>query len=117
MENKKQRPSLALGLAAFGSYALVMATAPDLAIPAAAFALLIAVAAGAAQAHTGQFFAGVTLAFGGWVCLGMILGSAADRTSAMVIAPLVLAMTIGLGAVGFLAGRMMARISAALHTR
>ena len=94
-----------------------MPTVPEFAIPAAAFALIVAVAAGAAQAHAGRFFTGVALAFGGWVSLGMIFGSAADRTSAMVVAPLVLAMTIGLGAAGFLVGRMMARIGAALHTR
>ena len=94
-----------------------MATVPEFAIAAAAFASIVAVAAGAARAHAARFFTGVTLAFGGWVCLGMIFGSASDRTSAMVVAPLVLAMTIGIGAAGFVVGRMMARIGAALYTR
>lgn len=94
-----------------------MATVPEFAIPAAAFALIAAVAAGAAQAHAGRFFAGVTLAFGGWVCLGMIFGSTADRTSAIVMAPLILALAFCLGAAGFIVGRIVARIRAALFAR
>lgn len=117
MKKKKQPPSLSLGIAAFGSYALIMATVPEFAIPAIVSALIVAVAAGAAQAHMGRFFTGIALAFGAWVCLGMIFGSATDRSSALVLAPLVLAMTIGLGAASFLFGRLIARISKALVTR
>jgi len=56
MEKKKQPSSLHLGIAAFGSYALIMATVPKFAIPAVVCTLAVAVAAGAAQAHVGRFF-------------------------------------------------------------
>ena len=114
MEKKKHPHAVLLGVTAFASYALVMATIPEFAIPAAAFALIVTVAAGAAQINAGRFFTGVALAFGGWVCLGMIFGSPADRTSAIVAVPLVLALTVGLGAAALFVGRMVARIGAAL---
>lgn len=57
-EKEKQPPYIPLGLAAFGSYALVMATVPEYATAAAAFALIVAVAAGAAPDACGPILYG-----------------------------------------------------------
>jgi hypothetical protein len=108
-EKKIQGYSHLLGMAAFGSYALVMATFPGFALPGAVVAVLIAFAAGFAQANAGSFLGGVTLAVGCWTCLGLVLGTASERISAIVIVPVVLLMALGVGASGFFAGRLIGR--------
>lgn len=117
MKKKIQASSLPLGFAAFGSYALVMATAPGFALPSAVAAVLIAFTAGFFHAATGRFFAGVTLALGCWFCLGLIFGTESERTSAVVIVPVVITIALGLGALGFLAGRLMGSIAEAVKNR
>jgi fucose permease len=117
MGKRIQASSLPLGIAAFGSYALVMATVPSFALPSAGFAVLLAFVAGFFNAATGRFFAGLTFALGCWICLGLIFGTASERTSAIVFVPAVFIMALGLGAVGFFAGRLIGRIAKALRTR
>jgi len=116
MEKKIQESSLQLGVAAFGSYALVMATFPGFASLGVGIAVLIAFASGFAQAGSGRFLGGVALAVGCWMCLGLVLGSASDRTSAIVIVPVVLLTALGLGATGFSAGHLIGRAAKAART-
>jgi hypothetical protein len=117
MGKRIRASSLPLGIAAFGSYALAMATAPSFALPSAIFAVFIAFVAGFFNAATDRFFAGLTLALGCWVCLGLIFGTESERTSAIVIVPVELIMALGLGATGFFAGRLIGRIAKAARTR
>jgi hypothetical protein len=49
--------------------------------------------------------------------LGLIFGTASERTSAIVIVPAVIIMALGLGAVRFFAGRLIGRIARAVRTR
>ena len=116
MEKKIQGSSLLLGVAAFSSYALVMATFQRLALPGSVFAVLIAFSTGFAQASAGRFFGGVTLAVGCWICLGLVLGTASERTSAIVIVPVVLLTALSLGAIGFFAGHLIGRAAKAART-
>lgn len=104
MGKRIQALSLPLGIAAFGSYALVMA-------------VLLAFVAGFFNAATGLFFAGLTFALGCWICLGLIFGTASERSSAIVIIPAVIIMAHGLGALGLFAGRLIDRIAKAVKTR
>ena len=117
MEKKMQAFSLSLGMAAFGSYALVMATAPSFALPSAVFALLIAFAAGFFGAAKARFFSGLTLAVGCWICLGLVFGTESERTSAIVIVPVVLTLALGLGVAGFFAGRLLGKVAKVVKTR
>jgi hypothetical protein len=116
-ENKIRTFSLSLGMAAFGSYALVMATAPGFALLSAVFALLIAFVAGFFSAAKARFFAGLALAIGCWICLGLVFGTESERTSAIVIIPVVLTTALGLGAAGFFAGRLLGKVTRAVKTR
>lgn len=116
MEKKIQGSSLLLGVAAFGSYALVMATFPRFALPGAVFAVLIAFLTGFAQASACRFFGGVTLAVGCWISLGLVLGTASERSSAIVIVPVVLLTALGLGAIGFFAGQLIGKAAKAART-
>lgn len=104
-------------MAAFGSHALVMAIAPSFGLPSAIFALLIAIAAGFFHAAAAKFFTGLILALGSWICLGLIFGTNSDRTSAIVIVPVVITMALCLGAAGFFAGRLLGRIAKVVRTR
>jgi hypothetical protein len=116
MKKKIQESSLRLGVAAFGSYALVAATFPGFASLGAGIAVLIAFASGFAQAGSGRFLGGVALAVGCWMYLGLVLGSASDRTSAIVIVPVVLLAALALGATGFFAGHLIGRAAKAART-
>jgi hypothetical protein len=69
------------------------------------------------NAATARFFVGLTLALGCWICLGLIFGTESERTSAIVIVPVVLVMALGVGPVGFFAGRLTGRIVKAIKTR
>lgn len=116
MENKIRASSLALGMAAFGSYALVMATAPGFALPSAVFAVLIAFVAGFFSAAKARFFAGMALAIGCWICLGLVFWTESERTSAIVIIPVVLTTAFCFGAAGFFAGRLLGKVTRAVKT-
>lgn len=112
---KIQNWSLIAGAAAFGIYAVVMATAPRFGLPAAFLSILIAFVAGCSRAVAARFFAGLTLALCSWTGSGLVAGTTSDRSSAIVMVPVILTMTFGLGAGAFFAGHLTRRIATALR--
>lgn len=85
-------------------------------LPAAFFSVLIAFLAGYFQADAARFFAGLTLALFCWTALGLVLGAASERSSAIILVPVVLTMAFGLGAVALFVGYLTRRITKALKS-
>jgi vacuolar-type H+-ATPase subunit I/STV1 len=113
---KIQSWSLIAGAAAFGIYAVVMTATSGFGLPATFFSVLIAFVAGYFQADAIRFFAGLTLALCCWTGLVLVVGTASERSSAIVLVPVVLTMAFGLGAIAFFAGYLMRRIARALKS-
>jgi hypothetical protein len=108
--------SLIAGAVAFGIYAVVMAATSGFGLMAAFFSVLVAFVAGCFKADAPRFFAGLTLALCCWIALGLVAGTASERSSAIVLVPVVLTMAFGLGAIAFFAGHLTRRIAETLKS-
>lgn len=113
---KIQSWSLIAGAAAFGIYAVIMAATSGFGLAAAFISVLIAFVAGCFRADATRFFAGLTLALCCWTGLGLLVGTASERSSAIVLVPVVLTMAFGLGAIAFFAGYLTRRIAKTLKS-
>jgi hypothetical protein len=105
--NKKMALSLGIGLLAFGSQGLISSVYPGspflTTIAGAASALI----AGLMHASARGFFAGMLISIGCWLLPGLF-GTDYDRYKAVIAGPLIVAWALGVAAVSFLLGRLLA---------
>jgi len=106
--NKKMALSLGIGLLAFGSQSLVGSAYPDSPYLPTIVGASIALIGGLMQASASGFFAGMLIGIGFWLLPGLIFGPSYDRYKAVVAGPLIVAWVLGVAAVSFLLGRLLA---------